>query len=464
MGKSFYFLRPSKSNLHSLYVGLRHPDGQFLLRTGIKINPAHWNEKKNEVKNVALAELDIEPEILARKAKEDDIKSFTNNTLHEITNFINERSHLDREIIKSEFTSFLFDKSDLQQFALDLQQYVNGYVFANKQATKQDLIKAVDTYLHPPKNDGGLFAYITTFIANSEKGERSFKGKSVVYRTIQRYRSTETLLLEFQKQQNEPFTFNMIDKAFIDAFNAFMKRVKNYSPTTMGKHVSTLKSFLNEATDEGLNKNLKFKSKAFAVTKTAKDAIALSESDITAMYNLDLSHRTGLDRVRDLFIIATKTGLRFSDFTEIKPENIKRNDKGIFIDKIQFKTKDKVVIPIDETVLEILNKYDNNLPKAISNQKFNDYIKEIAQLVPQLHEIHERSITKGGITSTVANPKWELISSHTARRSFATNAYKRGTPTLSIMAITGHKTEAAFLAYIKVTKEEHAEMIRQHFN
>jgi integrase len=463
MSKAFYYLRPSKSNLHSLYVGLRHAEGQFLVSSGFKINPKHWNTIKSEIRNVSLPEIDIDPIILSRKDENEDIITFTNNTLNEIANFVNQRTHLDKGTIKAEVASFLFQKNDVQQFAFELQSFVNSYISENKQATKEELTKAVDNYLHAPSSDECLFEYISNFISKSENGKRLFKGKAVLYRTIQRYRTTEKLLLEFQKEQKEPFTFNLIDKAFIDAFNSFMVRIKNYSPTTMGKHVSTLKSFLTEATDEGINKNLKFKGKSFAVTKTVKDAIALSESELKTMYEINLSQNAKLERVRDLFIIAAKTGLRFSDFTEIKSANIKQNSKGRYFEKIMFKGKGKVVIPLDETVIEILNKYDNKLPKAISNQKFNDYIKEAAQLVPQLHDIYERSITKGGKTATVSNPKYDLISSHTGRRTFATNAYKRGTPTLSIMAITGHKTEAAFLAYIKVAEEGHAEIIRKHF-
>lgn len=409
-----------------------------------------------------MPELDLEPNILSRKEENEDTITFVNNTLNEIKNFIIERSHLDKEIIKAEVSSFLFENNEIQQYAYDLQRFIFDFIKANKTSSKDDLIKVIDNYLHPPKTQDSIFKYIQGFIKDSEVGKRLFKGKNIAYRTIQRYRTTETLLLEFQKQYKKPITFDVIDKAFIDSFNAFMVSVKNYTPTTMGKHVSTLKSFLTEATDEGVNTNLKFKSKAFSVTKTPKDAIALTDGELNTMYHLDLSERKGLDRVRDLFIIGSKTGFRFSDFTEIKPENIKRNEKGTFIEKIQFKTKDKAVIFIDDIVLQILSKYNNNLPKAISNQKFNDYLKEISQLVPQLHEVHERSITKGGNTFTVSNPKWELVSSHTARRSFATNAYKRGTPTLSIMAITSHKTEASFLAYIKVSKEEHAEIVRKH--
>jgi integrase len=164
--------------------------------------------------------------------------------------------------------------------------------------------------------------------------------------------------------------------------------------------------------------------------------------------------------VRDLFIIGANTGLRFSDFTDIKPENIKEDKEGAFIEIIQFKTKRKVVIPIDTTVRTILQKYNNVLPEAVSNQKFNEYIKEVAQRCESLQGLEFLCYVKGGKSIEENVERWKMISSHTARRSFATNAYERGTPVNAIMAITDHKTEKAFLAYIKTSKRKHAEIFR----
>ncbi len=76
----------------------------------------------------------------------------------------------------------------------------------------------------------------------------------------------------------------------------------------------------------------------------------------------------------------------------------------------------------------------------------------------------EKTITKGGITRTTKYKKWKMVGTHTARRSFATNMYKRGIPTITIMAITGHKTETSFLKYIKITPREHAEKMREMWN
>ena len=136
----------------------------------------------------------------------------------------------------------------------------------------------------------------------------------------------------------------------------------------------------------------------------------------------------------------------------------KSNIKGEVLSFRQHKTNNRVAIPIHPVVREVLEKYNYELPAEISNQKFNDYIKEVARLAG-LTMIETKTRTEGGKANTTRCEKWQLVSSHTGRRSFATNMYKRGLPSIMIMSITGHKTESAFLKYIKVRQDEHAEMM-----
>ena len=160
-----------------------------------------------------------------------------------------------------------------------------------------------------------------------------------------------------------------------------------------------------------------------------------------------------LDKVRDLFLVGCWTGLRYSDWNKVYPKN------G-FITLNQQKTGRPVVIPVHSTVEKILNKYEGDLPKPITNQKFNEYLKQVAKLA-DFKEAVTKQITRGGKVETEIKPKWKLVTTHTARRSFATNMYKAGIPSITIMAVTGHRTETAFLKYIKVTPQEHAEKMRE---
>ncbi len=130
-----------------------------------------------------------------------------------------------------------------------------------------------------------------------------------------------------------------------------------------------------------------------------------------------------------------------------------------FIEITQSKTGDPVTIPLHPTVKRILAKYAGNLPQSISNQKTNNYLQEIGKMISSLNEEFQRTMTKGGKKITHSYKKWELLSTHTARRSFATNEYLDGTHSLTIMTITGHQTEKSFLKYIKATPNDHAKKL-----
>ena len=174
------------------------------------------------------------------------------------------------------------------------------------------------------------------------------------------------------------------------------------------------------------------------------------------MYALKITNKK-LEEVRDHFIFGAWVGLRFSDFSNIKTENIIQIDGDYFIKMITQKTKELVIIPCNPVVMEIFDKYadrPNKLPKTISNQKFNYYIKDVCKLA----EFNE----KGRVSSRPKDILAELVSSHTARRSFATNYYLQGFPTIDLMKITGHKTERSFLKYIRVSKLDTAKRLSEH--
>ena len=313
------------------------------------------------------------------------------------------------------------------------------------------------------------------FIKDSEDGTRlTDDGKRYDIRTIRKYRTVYRLLETFGKSYH--LTFETIDKNFYTKFVGYLnkeisKTVKgekviskpSYTANTVGKYVMVMKTFLNYATENGYNTNMFFRTKQFKAQNTPGFSIYLNEDEINEIYSLDLKMTPHLERVRDLFIVGCWTGLRFSDFTTIKPENI----KGDYFEIKTFKTGEKVIIPIYPMVRSIMSRYDgkypNSLPPAISNQKMNDYLKEIAKKVDSLKKSVEVEQIKGGFKTITKQEKWELVTTHTARRSFATNVYKSGFPAISLMKITGHRTEKAFLLYIKVTPEENAKLLLEHW-
>jgi integrase len=216
---------------------------------------------------------------------------------------------------------------------------------------------------------------------------------------------------------------------------------------------------MNEAIDRNLTKNLEYKNRRFTVLTEQVDKIYLTQSELKIIYELDLTGFPRLSRVRDLFIVASYTGLRFSDLIQVKPENILNDATQI---KIRTeKTSELIVIPLHKYVKEIIKKYDGSLPNVISIQKMNEYLKEIGEKA-EINATVKTAITRGGKTDNTLHKKYELISSHTARRSFATNAYLMDVPSISIMKITGHKTESSFMKYIRISQEDNANKLVNH--
>jgi integrase len=430
---------------------------QLVYSTGYKILPKYWDFEKTKVKNVT------------HVSNKDEINTYLSNLRELINKAVEIYGELVEPLNKNLLKEFLDKSVESYKTKKDSEEPIKiGKYALNRYAlTSDDLEATISNFLTPQpeaQTKLSLFEYIEQFIHEAETGYRLIDGvKRYAVRSIQRYRSTQKLLTDFQATYSRNLDFETVDLTFYKDFSSYMVTVKDYAPETMGKHITALKTFLREATEEGINQNLDYQKKTFKVVSKSNEEsvnIALNEDELLEMYQLDLSANQRLERVRDLFIIGANTGLRFSDFTDIKPENIREDKQGAYLEIIQFKTKRKVVIPIDSTVKTILQKYDNVLPEAVSNQKFNDYIKEVAQLCTSLQGMEFLSYVKGGKNIEENVERWKMISSHTARRSMATNAYERGTPVLSIMAITSHSTEKAFMAYIKTSKRKQAEIFR----
>jgi integrase len=189
------------------------------------------------------------------------------------------------------------------------------------------------------------------------------------------------------------------------------------------------------------------------------DSIYLNESEIDHLYKFNFTEKKSLEKVRDLFIVGCLTGLRFSDFSQLTPENIENGKIKIRTQK----TNSTVIIPVHPRVNEIIEKYYKMLPPAISNQKMNDYLKIIGKEAG-IDEKVQRVETKDGKRRVQFIPKYELLTTHTARRSFASNLFKAGFPAIAIMKITGHKTDKAFMKYIRITNEQNAELLEKFWS
>lgn len=299
-----------------------------------------------------------------------------------------------------------------------------------------------------------FYSFVEKFIEQSKNRIVEKTGKPVSIRTIQDYNRTIELIKEFEELENYRIAFETINLDFYYAFKEFLED-KDFALNTIGKFIKNITTFLNSATEQGHNNNLAYKSKHFIKPTEQSEQIYLNEDELESIIKLDLSDNKLLDHVRDLFILACYTGLRYSDFSRLTKKNIGTHKGRRVFRLYQQKTNEYLPIPIHPIVEMILKKWNGNPPDKLPSQKMNDSL-EIIGGKAKINDIITINFTKGGKQQTKMVAKHQMIKNHTARRSFCTNAYLSGMEALDIMAISGHNSEKTFMNYIKATKDEKA--------
>lgn len=393
---------------YSIYVRYRY--GRNIdIRKSIKyqVYPKDWNEEKQEVRN---------------------------------------RIHIkNREKINVRIRSI---KTKLEDFESEL--LLNG-----KQPTQRSTERCFKTLFdnNATTKPNTLFEFIDAFKNRPDIKKSRSKG------TLTNYTITQNILRRFNDEVNK-IDFENIDMDFYNDFVEWCEN-QNLSLNYIGKLIQTLKVFMNNATQEKINKNLDFKNPRFKVTREETENVYLNLEELNKIFKLDLSKHPKLDQARDLFLIGAYTGLRVSDFNNLNKENIFESNGVQFLRVKTRKTQKNVVIPLRPEVRAIFKKHGNKPPDRMPDQQINYKIKEVCQNAGIDEVIHTKQ-TRGGKKIIKKNFKFDLVKTHTARRSFCTNAYLNGMNPIDIMQISGHTSEKTFLAYIKADALQKAVKISSH--
>lgn len=308
-----------------------------------------------------------------------------------------------------------------------------------------------------------LIEYYEWFLDFYSKNNSPYTNKNLTSGTVKTYRTGLSRLQEYiDDRKLKNFSFNDCNRSFYNDYINYLTG-KNFSKNYIGTIIQKLKTVLGYAFDEGIHANVEFKKNYFSKFAEEINHVYLSVEELKRIMDLDLNNSV-LDSVRDIFLIGCNTGLRISDILSL----LKKTNQVIFTEAEvkyfqikQIKTSSTVIIPINSVVNDIINRYEGNLPKYQHLKVINENIKKICKKA-DIIENHTIRRTEGGREVEYEFPKYKLVSSHTARRSFCTNAYKSAMPIQDIMAISGHKTERVFLNYVKVEKVENAKRIAKH--
>lgn len=282
------------------------------------------------------------------------------------------------------------------------------------------------------------------------------KSKEISIITKRSYKQTLSKVKNYSIENKEKITFNSFDKVFVLNFIEYLQE-NDFAHNTIAKHLKNLKTFLVEANQKRLIDNIDFNLRDFNITPEETTAIYLNEDELKKMLDLDLSDKQHYELARDVFLIGCYTGQRISDYNGLTKDSIRTINGIDFFSIKQKKTGTIVNCPITTEIRQIMDlRHNGEPPKKILEKDLNKYIKKIGEEKLKLNKKIECIYKKGGKEYKEYVPKYKMIHSHTARRSFCTNMYKKKMPIFDIMHFSGHKTEREFYKYIRISGEERA--------
>lgn len=430
---NFKIQEKAKSDPTKIYIRLKGKDFDYNVPTELLVSKKEWSNSKQKTKSLA---------------ESDSKKLDINKTLKDLKNYIVDELNNDQK----------------EGFSID-KKWLTGKInlFSNKSSNNNTDVNFF------------LTSYIFQFIETSKNRTNKRTGQKLKLRTIQDFEDTSNKLKLYEQKIGKRIKIIDVDLKFHKDFIEFLRNELLLGENTIGAKIDNLKSFLRDAELNKIKVDPIFKSKNFYSPSSETQDIYFDEDEITKLKNHDFEFDSYLDNARDWLLIGLWTGLRISDLLSITKKDIKDG----YLDNTNFKTNIPVTIPLHPHVKEIINKRSGELPRKITDQNFNDYIKEISEIVGfnevvlgskmcvMLDSNNKPLLDKEGNKiyrkKQGMYSKYELVTSHICRRSFATNLYGK-LDTLTIMKITGHKTEKQFLSYIKITPKHHAEKLKNFWD
>lgn len=328
----------------------------------------------------------------------------------------------------------------------------------NRVIAKADMNAALDVILQKKQHSkaeapaGDMIADFKLIIEGMRSGKILTPGrnkKRYKATTIRNYeeRTLPKLELFFKESKLDP-SYNLVTLQVYYQFISWCHK-QDLSDNSIGTYIKCWRRMGQVAMAQGRHSNTIFENEEFAILKEDTDDIYLDETKIKALTDLKLV--AGYEVARDWFVLDCYLGLRVSDLRRVTMADF----AGEYFQFVNQKTGAEVAIKINRIVKAIIKKW-KGLPPALADGKLNEYIKEVAKAA-KLNKKFIYKITKGGTLVTETLEEWQMVSSHTCRRSFITNLLKSGEPHAHVMKLAGIKRYETLMKYFKQTAEEVAE-------
>lgn len=415
MAKVNFRIRSSANKEVSIYIYLSAGrDKMYQCKTGFTINPKDWSSATNKPKQ-----------------NQESNKSIFNNL--------------------SKLESYIYESLNK---ANSSGQEVN---------TEWLLIQTDKCFNRISKKDTSLLTtHCQHIIDNASSRVISRKKIGLSKERVKSYCTTLKIIQRFESINKKPIHFQDINKSFIEKFKNWLLNDEKYSINHAGKQIDNIKTICLDAEKNDIPVNLFIsKIESFSESNEDRHIVTLSIEELDKIEQATIT-KEALINARKWLLIGCEIGQRVSDLLRISQSDLINANGLVTIELKQKKTNKDVTIPVLPRTKRIL---ESGFPYKISDQRFNEYIKEVCKLA-QIDEVVEgKKMDKKSKRAKLGfYPKHELITSHTCRRSYATNYYKH-IPTPVLMEITAHAKESTFLAYINKPKdkEENARLMYKYF-
>lgn len=393
--------RPGSEKTAQIYIEyLFDRSNRKLFPTGRRVRPEDWNQEKREVRKT-------HPEHQAINLVVNDLR----RKIHEVA---------DRAVLAGEVPSIRYITEVLES---DLTR-VDG--------TAIDLEGVFEKWI-----DDGTYR----ITPNALKHYKVFRNH---VRGYMKWKRVPLVVSDFGTE-----SFQSDFRRYLES-QVMVNGKKGLMGSTVGAQFRRLKALLNFCLRNGYVS----KVSPFSIKNISEesDNVYVSDAELDVLENIDLSERPALARTRDFFLVGCETGLRYSDLSKLNKTHFSDRD----IRKPTSKTSKTVIIPISVRLRRVMERYDGDLPRAPDSAVFNRQIKDVCRLAG-MDSTFTWMEKRGNRQEECSAPKYEVVSSHTCRRSFCTNQFLKGMPTFLIRKISGHTTEKAFLRYIRIDEEQAAE-------
>ncbi|NME66595.1 site-specific integrase [Flammeovirga aprica] len=397
------FIKNKDVKQTSITAIIRDGGKRIILSTGIKIPPKHWSAKNQKV-------LGVNPDAIQYNR------------------------------IITEFKSKAFS---IYQDAKLKGLIVNGEYMREMMTPKEKAVSKVNTFWDAYDN---YLEYISN--KNADK-------------TIKKFNTLKNKHLKgFEETKKVSFDLDNIGVTFFNSFQSFLESHQKLRVDSVGKYLKNFKTFLNWCVLMNITENEEYKKfKVKHQPQTLRPILTKAEIEKLSNTSFDADY---LNNAKDLLVLSCLTGLRFSDYSKINKAHIRTDQNGKrYITIRQTKTNEPIEVPLNKTSNRIVDDLLEGVKvRVISNQKLNKYIKEVCKLaeIDELFEVHE---FRGKFKTSKKVHKYELIETHTGRRSFASNLLIDGLNSEIVMKFTGHTDYKSFMRYVNVPKTEEMDLVRR---